>query len=349
MNVSRELLFFISTLGWFNGLILGIYFLFFYKNKTLSATMFGFLLLVLSIRVAKSVLWWFMPTMPAIIVQVGLVACLFIGPLLHYYAKASVNGIKQAPPLWKLTLAVYATIGLTLLIFFSSKPYFYYWKHYIIPAIYLNWFVYVLVAGYELRSIFLKLFNKAKVLKPNDKWILGVYTGNFMIAASYALAFPGIKAVSYITGSVAFSIILYLNALIIIYRKKTSDLFQSEPEKYANKKMDAREANKLVQQLEQLMATEKVYTNADLKLNDLAERLEISGHQLSQLLNDTLGKNFTTYINDYRIKKACNIITTGNNLKLEAVGYEVGFNSKSTFLPHLKNIQAPLPKCLKSN
>jgi AraC-like DNA-binding protein len=347
MNVSRELLFFISTLGWFNGFILGIYFLVFYKSRTLSATLFGFLLMALSIRVAKSVLWWFMPEMPVIIVQIGLVACLFIGPLLYYYAKASANGIKQAPLSWKTSLAVYAIIGLTMLLFFSSKPYLHYWRHYIIPAIFAQWFVYVLVAGYTLRSIFFKLFDKTKNLKPNDKWVLGVYTGNFMIAASYALAFPGIRAVSYITGSVAFSVILYLNVLILIYRKKTNDLFQSEPEKYANKKMDKAEATKLVQHLEQLMATKKVYTNADIKLNDLAAKLEISSHQLSQLLNDKLGKSFTAYINDYRIKQACDIIAVDNSLKLEAVGYEVGFNSKSTFFAAFKKHTGTTPKMFK--
>jgi AraC-like DNA-binding protein len=347
MNVSRELLFFVSTLGWFNGFILSMYFLFFYKNRTVSATMFGLMLLALSIRVAKSVLWWFNPDMPVIIVQVGLVACMFIGPLLYYYIKASTTGIKEIPKLWKITLAVYAAIGLILLLFISSKPYLAYWRQYIIPAIFAHWFIYVVFAGFTLKTIFLKTFDKEKRLKPNDKWVLAVYMGNFMIAASYALAFPGIKAVTYITGSVAFSVILYLNVLILIYRKKTSDLFQSEPEKYANKKIDAAEAAKFVEQLEQLMSEKKVYAKADLKLNDLAAGLEVSSHQLSQLLNNNLGKSFTAYVNDYRIRKACEIIADANNLKLEAVGYEVGFNSKSTFFAAFKKHTGTTPKMFK--
>jgi AraC-like DNA-binding protein len=347
MNVSRELLFFISTLGWFNGFLLAIYFLFFYKNRTTSAIMFGLMLLALSIRVAKSVLWWFNPTMPVIVVLVGLVACMFIGPLLYYYVKASVLGLRHTPKKWKITLAAYVILGLLLLVFFSTKPYRFYWANYIIPCIFAQWFIYVLFAGYTLKDLFAKAIAKGKKLKPNDKWVLAIYLGNFMIAASYALAFPGIKVVSYITGSIAFSIILYLNVLILIYRKKTDDLFQSEPEKYANKKIDTSEATILVKQLEKLMAETSAYTKADLKLNDLATQLQISGHQLSQLLNDNLGKNFTSYINDYRIRKACEIIMTTNNLKLEAVGYEVGFNSKSTFFAAFKKFTGTTPKLYK--
>lgn len=347
MNVSKELLFFASTLGWFNGFILAMFFLFFYKNRTASATMFGFLLFALSMRVAKSVLWWFNPDMPILIVLVGLVACMFLGPLLYYYVKASVNGIKETPRAWTINLIVHAVIGLVLLLFFSSRLYRFYWRDYIIPAIYAYWFIYILFTSFYLKPLFEKMFNNVKKLKPNDKWVLGVYTGNFMIAVSYALAFPGIKAVSYITGAVAFSVILYLNVLILIYRKKTTDLFQSEPEKYANRKIYASDAAKLIQQLDELMTEKKVYTIADLKLNDLAALIQVSGHQLSQILNDNIGKNFTTYINEFRIRKACEIIVADSNLKLEAVGYEVGFNSKSAFFAAFKKHTGTTPKLFK--
>jgi AraC-like DNA-binding protein len=347
MSVSRELLFFVSTLGWFNGLFLSIYFLFLVKNRKLSGILFGLVLLALSVRVAKSVLWWFYPNLPVIVVQVGLVACLFIGPLLYYYLKASVNGINKMPLQWKITLAVYATFSLVLLIFLSAKSFFPLWRNYIIPAIYAQWIIYVLVAGFLLKPVFLTIINKEKRLKANDKWLLAVYMGNFMVAASYILAFPGIKLLSYITGAISFSIILYLNTLILFYRKKTSDLFQSEPEKYANKKMDAAQASSLIEQLDLLMKEQRVYANPDLKLNDLAALLRISGHQLSQLLNDNLGKSFNSYINDYRIRQACEIIATDSQLKLEAVGYDVGFNSKSTFFTAFKKYTGTTPKLYK--
>jgi AraC-like DNA-binding protein len=347
MNLSNELLFFFSTLGWFNGFLLGIYFLVVYKSNTLSRIMFGLMLLALGVRVAKSVLWWFIPDLPLIVIQLGLVACFFIGPLLYYYVRASVAGLKEMPVQWKVTLAFYIFISLVLLLFFSGREYLIYWRNYIIPAIYFQWFIYIIFSGFQIKEKIKSVFDKTTRLKPNDKWLLAVYTGSFMISLGYGLSFLGVPHIAYITGPVSFSLILYLNTLILFYRKKTTDLFQSEPEKYANKKIDPQAASLQIQQLEQLMSESQLYTNPDLKLNDLAATLNISPHQLSQLLNDNLGKTFNAYINAYRIKKACEIISTDSNLKLEAIGYEVGFNSKSSFFTAFKKITGTTPKLFK--
>ena len=141
--------------------------------------------------------------------------------------------------------------------------------------------------------------------------------------------------------------LLYLNSLILLYRKRTDELFQSEPEKYANKKLDDQLASDSLTKLDDLMLSQEVYANPDLKLNDLAALLNLSGHQLSQLLNERLGKNFNTYINEYRIRRACEIIRQDRNLKLEAVGYEVGFNSKSAFFSAFKKYTGKTPNLFK--
>ena len=59
MGVGDKVLFFFSSLGAFNGLILGIYFIFFTSKKYLSNYLLGALLLVLSIRIGKSVVFFF--------------------------------------------------------------------------------------------------------------------------------------------------------------------------------------------------------------------------------------------------------------------------------------------------
>lgn len=344
--MSKEFLFFISTLGWFNGLLLGSYFLFFYKNRKLSGIMFGLMLMALSIRIAKSVLWWFNPELPVIIVQIGLVACLFIGPFVYYFVQSSRAGIKEMPQKWKVSLAGYVLIALILLLFFSSEKFIPAWRNYIIPAIYIQWSAYVFVSGIPLKKIFVMLFNKYQLLKPNERWVLGVYTSSLLIVIAYVLSYFN-SSLSYITGPVGFSLLLYLNLLILLYRKKTNDLFQSEPEKYANKKIDNQKAAAKLKELEQLMKEQQVFTNPNLKLNDLAALLEISGHQLSQLLNDNVGKSFNMYINDCRIEKACEIIANNSELKLEAVSYDVGFNSKSTFFATFKRNKGITPKQYK--
>lgn len=344
--MSNELLFFLSTLGWFNGLILALYFLFFYKNRKLSGILFGLMLLSLSIRVAKSVLWWFYPKLPLLIILTGLVACLFVGPLLYYYIKSSVEGIKEMPRKWKITLAGYGVLAVILLVFFSSQNDIPVWRDYFIPGIYFLWLTYVVISGFPLQSLFKKSVTADQVLKPNEKWILGVYTSSLLIAVTYMLAFFDIR-LYYISGPISFSLLLYLNVMILLYRKKTSDLFQSTPEKYANKKINTEQAAAKIQELELLMKEKQIFTDPELKLNQLAEHLQLSGHQLSQLLNDNLGKSFNAYINDCRIQRACEIIAEDHTLKLEAVGYDVGFNSKSAFFAAFKKTTGTTPKQYK--
>lgn len=344
--MSRELLFFLSTLGWFNGLLLAIYFLLCYKDRKLPGILFGLMLLALSLRVAKSVLWWFQPDLPLLVILIGLVACLFVGPFLFYYVKSSARDSQDMPPSWKVTLAAYGLISVIALFFFSARKDIPIWRDYIIPAIYLQWMTYVVLTGFQLKLLVKKFFYKVGSLQPNEKWVLAVYTGSFLIASTYMLSFFHFQLL-YISGPLIFSLLLYLNVMILLYRKKSKELFEPGPEKYANKKIDSGQASSKIKLLEQLMKEKQVYTNPDLKLYELAALLEISGHQLSQLLNDNLGRSFKTYINDCRIQRACEIIATDNSLKLEAVGYEVGFISKSTFFAAFKKYTGTTPKLYK--
>jgi len=78
-------------------------------------------------------------------------------------------------------------------------------------------------------------------------------------------------------------------------------------------------------------------------LQDLSKEMNIAAHQLSQFLNSNLGKNFTSYVNELRINEACSIIKSNDKLTLEAIGYDVGFNSKSTFFAAFKKHTGTTP------
>lgn len=117
--------------------------------------------------------------------------------------------------------------------------------------------------------------------------------------------------------------------------------------KYGNKKIDENEAKKLHDKIHQLMIEDELYKDANLKLAELANRLNILPHRLSQFINDNLDKNFTVFVNEYRIGHAKNLISSGSHLKLESIGYECGFNSKSTFYTAFKKITGMTPSQFK--
>jgi AraC-like DNA-binding protein len=91
------------------------------------------------------------------------------------------------------------------------------------------------------------------------------------------------------------------------------------------------------------MNEKSLYKNPNLNLQDLSREVNISSHQLSQFLNNNLGKNFTSFVNEFRINEACRIITSNDKLTLESVGYDVGFNSKSTFFAAFKKHTGTTP------
>ncbi len=70
----------------------------------------------------------------------------------------------------------------------------------------------------------------------------------------------------------------------------------------------------------------------------------IPSYQLSQFLNDNLGKSFTEFINSHRIEEAKKLIQSNLEYTLDAIGSESGFNSKSTFYGAFKRTMGMTPR-----
>jgi len=89
----------------------------------------------------------------------------------------------------------------------------------------------------------------------------------------------------------------------------------------------------LSQKLENLMEKEKVYLDNELSLPALAEKMQITSHELSYLINEVYGVNFFLYANRYRVEEAKSLLLSENFEKLNMLGiaFQAGFNSKTSF------------------
>jgi AraC-like DNA-binding protein len=78
---------------------------------------------------------------------------------------------------------------------------------------------------------------------------------------------------------------------------------------------------------------EKPYLNPELSLQELADKLEVKRHALSNAINQIHNKNFYEFINQYRVEEVKSMLTNPKNkhLKLISLAYDAGFNSKATF------------------
>lgn len=340
MEFSRELLFFFSALGAFNGLVIGLYFLFFAKPRHQSNYFLGVLLLALSIRIGKSVFLYFNPYLAGVFLQFGMSACLFIGPSLYFYLKSVVDPEKKLN--WKIHYLPLAVVILTIDILYPWDANHNLW-FYFFHAIYLIWLIYLILSGFVIKKNLRNLLSKKSRFSAMEVWIVSIYIGNVTVWIVYNV----VSYTSYIVGALSFSFIFYLLVLLVIFNRKKDPGFLNRHVKYGSKRIDDDEAAKLQEQLNELMRSERFFKDANLKMSDVAQKLNILPHYLSQFINDNLNKNFTLFINEYRIEEAKKLIESNTHLKLESIGYECGFNSKSTFYTAFKKIVGTTPAKFK--
>ena len=104
-------------------------------------------------------------------------------------------------------------------------------------------------------------------------------------------------------------------------------------------------------QLLQLMEQEKLYRKPDLKLSDIAERLNTNVKYISQLVRLRTSDNFPTFVNKYRVEeiKAHLVDQRFRHLTMAAIAEESGFSSKATFNRVFKEITGTSPKSYKDS
>ncbi|PJZ53051.1 helix-turn-helix domain-containing protein [Leptospira adleri] len=126
-------------------------------------------------------------------------------------------------------------------------------------------------------------------------------------------------------------------ALCLIYyvRKKYSDLEETihvelVKAKYSRSRLGGIEVDSVLSELERMMKIEKAFQDEEISLSSVAEKVSLSTHQLSELINRKLNKSFFVWLNQYRIEEAKRLLLESDKNVLE-IAMEVGFNNRSSF------------------
>ncbi len=122
-------------------------------------------------------------------------------------------------------------------------------------------------------------------------------------------------------------------------------------EKYSNSKIENTTIEQVLDKLDEIMSEKKPYLKGDLTVDELAIDIGISRSVLTQILNKNLNKNFYKYINEFRIEEAKRLLLNSkyDKFSLLAIGYEAGFNSKSTFNAIFKTYVGKTPSEFKKS
>ncbi len=187
MDVSKELLFFFSALGAFNGVILAIYLLFIARPKRLSNLFLGGMLLSMSIRIGKSVFYYFMRDLDYDYLQLGLTGCFFIGPFFYFYTH-SIKADNRFYQYWKYHLLLLVLIAVGGGYFYPYEENISLWKNHVISFIYHFWLGYLLLSGIIGRDMLKNVAFRRLSSGSMDKWWSSLFIGNIVIWAAYYFA-----------------------------------------------------------------------------------------------------------------------------------------------------------------
>jgi AraC-like DNA-binding protein len=149
-----------------------------------------------------------------------------------------------------------------------------------------------------------------------------------------------------------YSVLLFFIYLLGFYGLKQRDIFSRnklksenfEEPKPSSSFLSHEVSDRIKALILKYLQEEKPYLNPEFSMSVLSEKLNIPKHQLTAVLNGTMGKNFFQFVNEYRIEAVKKeLANPKNRYSIEAIGYECGFNSKSTFFSVFKSITGMTP------
>ncbi|MBN1950195.1 MAG: AraC family transcriptional regulator [Bacteroidales bacterium] len=183
-------------------------------------------------------------------------------------------------------------------------------------------------------------------------WILFVvifYTSFCVIAIGMGLYVVMARSLINLPDPVIYSTWLLLVFILGYYglmqKEIYSRLIQEEPEVRYKKSYLTKDAKKkLRDRIIKHFEVDKPYLNPELSMDMLSISLIAPKYQITEVLNMEIGKNFFQFVNEYRVNAVKQILADKNNpYSIEAIGYECGFNSKSSFFTVFKNITGQTP------
>jgi AraC-like DNA-binding protein len=140
------------------------------------------------------------------------------------------------------------------------------------------------------------------------------------------------------------ALVLFANLFLVI---RFPDLGQKASEavaaSYAASTLKNADCTALVEKLKHLLAEEKIYRDENLSLASLAELLDLSAHQVSELINTQFGMGFSRLVREYRVEEAKRQLRDEPKASVLSIGLAVGFSSQSNFYTAFRELTGETP------
>jgi AraC-like DNA-binding protein len=214
----------------------------------------------------------------------------------------------------------------------------------------LSFMTYLILTGKTLIQNFVLRFNTIK----NEPPALASFVLFDMFLAASVSDFltiptsnPVFTEIAILLISICVILLFIINLVFPNFEKSISDVVTKEKERRSY--LTNIDTEKLKKKIDELITVQEVYTDEHLTLKKLASLADVSAHQLSEFINEHYQKNYTTFVNEYRINKAKKLLTENDDDTVLAIAFDVGFHSKSAFNEAFRKITGLTPTDYKSN
>lgn len=116
--------------------------------------------------------------------------------------------------------------------------------------------------------------------------------------------------------------------------------------KYKGSSLNDEQRDKLAAAIASEMDNGTEFCNPDFSLDTLARIVGSNSTYVSQTINAVYGKNFSNFVNEYRVRLACRRLADVEhygNITIRGVGESVGYSAYGTFIKVFKNITGMPP------
>jgi len=202
--------------------------------------------------------------------------------------------------------------------------------------VYLGYTIYDIIKNKKERWMLLFILPYALLqLIDEISFIVTKSYDNFLFIESY--------------GIIGLSAILLYMILFKLVVSPTSILPKADTKAYKTSSLSKSKADVYKREFLRLMDKEKLFTNSNITVNQVAQKMGIPRQHLSEVLNVYLKSNFQDYMNKYRAEEFVECLKDGkfNNYSIMGIANEVGFKSKSSFNTTFKKIYGVTPSEFK--
>ncbi len=301
-------------------------------KKSPSNFFLALLLTALAIRILKSVIIILIPNSPFAVPAIGLVGLSAIGPSLWLYIKSYKNNdfTFKKELIWHYAWALLLIPVIPVL----SEGQMY--IAYCISVVHM--FIYLIISVVQMNK------NSNSYYEIEYTWLRLLIGATFLIWLTFFAQLLIEKFITYLSVTVVASVVIYGLSL---WAGKKRKLF-TEPKRKLGSEVQFN-LNTIGKKIETLLKQEKVFKNSRLTIKTISDSLSEQNYLVSQAINAYFGKSFPEVLNEYRVEHAARLIKSevSENLSMEGIARESGYNSVSAFYKAFKKIKGITPAKFK--